>query len=74
MCFVSFVVTKRILIIYVSMFNLCQNWIPKYSGRDKVLIMLGVAGLMWSGNLFGKQGILHVFTGLCLMILLMLLS
>ena len=32
----------------VSFLDLCQNWLPNYTGKDRVVVMLGVAALIWS--------------------------
>ena len=32
----------------VSFLDLCQNQLPNYTGEDRVVVMLGVAALLWS--------------------------
>ncbi|KAI4991371.1 hypothetical protein ZWY2020_039742 [Hordeum vulgare] len=32
----------------MSLFDLCQNWIPAYTGKDRVVVSVGVAALLWS--------------------------
>lgn len=30
-----------------SFLDLCQNWLPSYTGKDRAMISIGVAGLLW---------------------------
>ena len=32
----------------LSFFDLCQNWIPSYSGKDRAIISIGAAALIWT--------------------------
>ena len=32
----------------LSFFDFCQNWLPKYTGKDIVVIAIGTAALLWS--------------------------
>ena len=31
-----------------SFFYLCQNWLPSYTGKDRIVVSLGAAALLWS--------------------------
>ena len=53
----------------MSFFDLCQNWLSSYTGKDRVVVLLGTAALLC---LYGKQGTNPVFKVLCLEILLTL--
>lgn len=32
----------------ISFFDLCQNWLSSYTGKDRVVVLLGTAALLWS--------------------------
>ena len=32
----------------LSFFDLCQNWLPKYTGKDRMVIAIGTTALLWS--------------------------
>ena len=32
----------------MSFFDLCQNWLSSYTGKDRVVVLLGSAALLWS--------------------------
>ncbi|VAH06208.1 unnamed protein product [Triticum turgidum subsp. durum] len=32
----------------MSFFDLCQNWLSSYTGKDRVVVLLGTAALLWS--------------------------
>ena len=32
----------------LSFFDLCQNWIPSYSGKDRAIVSIGAAALIWT--------------------------
>ena len=32
----------------LSFFDFCQNWLPKYTGKDRMVIAIGTTALLWS--------------------------
>jgi mannosylglycoprotein endo-beta-mannosidase len=32
----------------VNFYDLCQNWLQKFTGRDRIVVMVGTAALLWN--------------------------
>jgi hypothetical protein len=31
-----------------NFYDLCQNWLQKFTGRDRIVVMLGTSALLWN--------------------------